>query len=63
MAASDGDIEPALQELLELVHQKLEELKRRAARALLKGEHLQPERRNKDPLDATREPNQGSEST
>ena len=55
MVASDGDVEPALQELLDLVHQKMEELKRRAARLLLKGEHLEPERRNTDPLDATEE--------
>lgn len=43
--ASSGDLEPILQELLELVHQKLERLKRRAARLLLKGAHLEPERR------------------
>jgi hypothetical protein len=44
-AASHRDLEPILQELLALVHQKVERLRRRAARLLLKGEHLEPERR------------------
>ena len=43
-AASHGDLETILQELLKLVHQKNERLKRRAARLLLKGD-LEPERR------------------
>jgi len=38
--------EPALQERLRLAHQKNERLKRRAARLLLKDEHLEPERRS-----------------
>jgi hypothetical protein len=44
-AASNGDSEPILRELLVLVRQKTDRLKRRAARLLLKGEHLEPERR------------------
>ncbi len=44
-SASARDVEPVLQELLGLVHRKNERLKRRAARLLLKGEHLEPERR------------------
>ena len=44
-ACGNGDLEPILQELLELVHRKNERLARRAARLLLKGQHLEPERR------------------
>ena len=44
-AASDGDSKPDLQELLKLIHQKNERLKRRAAGLLLIGEKLEPERR------------------
>ena len=44
VAAQDGDLEPLLQKLLELVHQKNERLRTRAARLLLNGEHLEPER-------------------
>lgn len=44
-AARDGDSRPILQEILKLVHQKNERLKRRAARLLLNGEHLEGERR------------------
>jgi hypothetical protein len=43
--ATEGGFETLLQELLELVHQKNARLKRRAARLLLKGEPLEPERR------------------
>ena len=43
--ASNGDVEPALKELLTLVHEKSERLKLRAARLLLNGEHLEGERR------------------
>lgn len=49
---ADGDVGPVLQELLELVHQKVEVLKVRAARVLLKGERLEPERRSTDVTDA-----------
>jgi|SRR5579872_52922 len=41
----EHDFESVLQELLELVHQTNERLKRRAARLFLKGDHLEPERR------------------
>ena len=51
-ATSNSDLEPILQELLELVHQKMERLRRRAARLLLKGEHLEPERRSSVGVDA-----------
>lgn len=44
-SAPNEDLEPILQELLALVHRKSERLKRRAARLLLKGDHLEPERR------------------
>lgn len=44
-AASHGDLDTILQELLRLVHQKNDRLKRRAARLLLKGDHMEPERR------------------
>ena len=44
-SAPDGDVENLLSELLKLVRQKNERLKGRAARLLLKGEHLEPERR------------------
>lgn len=44
-SASNGDLEPLLQELLSLVRQKSERLKRRAARLLLKRDHLEAERR------------------
>jgi hypothetical protein len=44
-AASNGDAEPALRELLRLVHQKADRLKSRAARLLLNGDHLDGERR------------------
>lgn len=47
-SATDGDLQPILQELLVLIRQKDERLKRRAARLLLKGEHLEPERRSTD---------------
>jgi len=47
-AASARDVEPVLQEILGLVHRKNERLKRRAARLLLKGEHLEPERRQEN---------------
>jgi hypothetical protein len=45
IAASNSDVEPALQELLALVHQKAERLKTRAGKLLLRGEHLDAERR------------------
>ena len=44
-AARDGDSRAILQEVLHLVHQKNERLKRRAGRLLLNGEHLEGERR------------------
>jgi hypothetical protein len=44
-AASNGDAEPALRELLRLVHQKADRLKSRAARLLLNGQGLDGERR------------------
>jgi hypothetical protein len=43
--AADSDLDPVLQELLRLVHEKGERLKIRAARLLLNGEQLEPERR------------------
>ena len=43
--APDGDLEPMLQELLALVHEKGERLRKRAVKLLLKGEKLEPERR------------------
>jgi hypothetical protein len=43
--AVDGDLEPILQEFLALVHWKGERLKARAARLLLNGDRLEPERR------------------
>lgn len=46
--ATDGDLEPVLEELLALIRQKDERLKRRAARLLLKGERLESERRSTD---------------
>jgi hypothetical protein len=45
-AASDDDLQPMLQELLQLLHQKIERLRGRAARLLLKGEYVGPERRS-----------------
>lgn len=45
LTSTGGDLKPTLQELLELVHAKSERLKRRAARLLLNGERLEPERR------------------
>jgi hypothetical protein len=44
--APNGELVFILQELLALVHRKTERLKRRAGRLLLKGEELEPERRN-----------------
>lgn len=46
LTASDQDRERILAELLELVHAKSERLKRRAAKLLLSGKHLEPERRD-----------------
>jgi len=43
--ASVVELECIREELIALVHQKGERLKRRAARLLLKGDHLEPERR------------------
>ena len=43
--ASNRNLKPLLREFLALVHQKSERLKRRAARLLLMGEELEPERR------------------
>lgn len=48
LTARDAELEPLLQELLELVHQKGERLKRRAARLLIKHDNLEPERRGTD---------------
>ena len=45
-AASEDDLQPILQELSQLLHQKIERLRGRAARLLLKGEHSGPERRS-----------------
>ena len=45
-AATDGDLESILQELLALIHRKDERLKRRAGRLLLNHEQLEPERRS-----------------
>ena len=47
-AARDAESRAILQEILQLVHQKNERLKRRAARLLLNGEHLEGERRKTD---------------
>ena len=47
-AAPDDDVDAILHELLRLIHQKNERLKRRAARFLLKGARLEPERRSTD---------------
>ena len=47
--AADDDLEPILQELLTLVHRKGERLKTRAARLLLEGESLGPDRRKQMP--------------
>ena len=44
-AVPEHEFETVLQELLELVHQVNERLKRRAARLFLKGDHPEPERR------------------
>jgi hypothetical protein len=46
--ASVDELESVREELLALVHQKGERLKRRAARLLLQGDHLEPERRSTD---------------
>jgi hypothetical protein len=51
LTAADGELEPIRQELLKLLHHKVERLKRRAARLLLGGEHLEPERRSTDVVD------------
>jgi DNA-binding LacI/PurR family transcriptional regulator len=51
LSAADGELEAIRQELLTLVHQKIERLKRRAARLLLEGDHLEPERRKMDVVD------------
>jgi hypothetical protein len=48
-AASSGDVQDILQELLAGVHQKAERLKTRAARLLLNGEQLETERRKSMP--------------
>ena len=45
LTADGGKLEALRQELLTLVHQKMERLKTRAARLLLNGEHLEGERR------------------
>ena len=45
-AAADDDLQPILQELSALLHEKIERLRGRAARLLLKGEHSGPERRS-----------------
>jgi hypothetical protein len=46
---SNGDVKPALKELLILVHQKSERLKLQAVRLLLNGERLEGERRAPHP--------------
>jgi hypothetical protein len=43
--ATSDDLEDILQELLTLVHRRAERIRARAARLLLKGEQLEPERR------------------
>lgn len=43
--ASDGDLEAVMQELLAVVHRKSERLRTRAAKLMLKGERLGPDRR------------------
>lgn len=45
ITARDDERQSILQELLELVHQKSERLRRRATGLLLKRGHLEPERR------------------
>ena len=47
-APDDGELKPLLQELLQLLHQKTERLKRQAARLLLNGEYLECRRRGTD---------------
>jgi len=49
--ASLDELECIREELITLVHQKCERLKRRAARLLLMGDHLEPERRSTDLVD------------
>ena len=61
MASSDGDLEPVRRELLKLVRQKMERLKKRAARLFLKGEQLEPERRNIHVIDAIPDASQTAE--
>lgn len=46
IAASSEDLEQILQEFLGLVHEKSERLKARAVRLLVKGEHMEKERRD-----------------
>lgn len=46
LTASDQERERILAEMLELVHAKSERLKRRAAKLLLSGKSLEPERRD-----------------
>lgn len=48
LTASERDRECILRELLTLIHIKSERLKRRAARLLLNGDGLEPERRSVD---------------
>ena len=51
LTAPDRELEGIPQELLALVDQKIQRLKRRAARLLLKGDHLEPERRSTEVVD------------
>lgn len=48
LSGSDGDLRAVRREFLALLHQKIERLQRRAARLLLKSDHLEPERRSTD---------------
>ena len=49
--ASVDELKFIREELLSLIHQKVERLKRRGARLLLNGDHLEPERRSTDVVD------------
>ena len=60
LTAANDELVAIRQELLFLVHQKMERLKGRAARLLLKGEHLEPERRRTDVADSLPKPNEKS---
>ncbi len=60
-APPNGDFENLLQELLELIHEKVERLRTSAARLLLKGEPLESQQQKTDVLKAITETNEGSE--